>query len=99
MSLYNLIFWANAASDEITKIETAFASYASNTCLRMVKRTTEADYIEIIRDGGYVPKDEPGVQKRTMLFWISITSEQILYVSSQIHIYLHIEMLKDFLFK
>jgi len=40
------------SSDEITKIETAFASYASNTCLRMVKRTTEADYVEIIRDGG-----------------------------------------------
>jgi len=40
------------SSDDVTKIETAFASFASNTCLRIVKRTTEADYVEIIKYGG-----------------------------------------------
>jgi len=40
------------SSDEITKIETAFASYASSTCLSMVARTTETDYVEVIKDGG-----------------------------------------------
>jgi len=40
------------SSDEVTKIEAAFASYASNTCISMVKRTTETDYVDIVREGG-----------------------------------------------
>jgi len=40
------------SSDEISSLEKAFADYASNTCLRMVKRTTEEDYVNIVKEGG-----------------------------------------------
>jgi len=40
------------SSKDIKKIEKAFASYASKTCLRIVKRTTEKDYVSIVRAGG-----------------------------------------------
>ena len=46
------MFWAHAAAAEIATIEKAFAAYASNTCLSMVKRTTQADYVNIVREGG-----------------------------------------------
>jgi len=40
-----------SAADK-TKIANAFATYAAKTCLRMVPRTTETNYVKIIRGGG-----------------------------------------------
>jgi len=54
---------------EIATIEKAFAAYASNTCLSMVKRTTQADYVNIVREGGcwsYVGRTG-GVQKVSLV--------------------------------
>jgi len=72
------------SSNEITKIETAFASYASNTCLRMVKRTTQADYVEIIKDGGcwsYVGRNG-GKQQLSL-------SNGCIYQATIIHEFMH----------
>jgi len=35
-----------------SRIAQAFAKYAARTCLRMVQRTTQSNYVSIIRDGG-----------------------------------------------
>jgi len=39
-------------SDEVQIIKSGFKSYAYYTCLRMVKRTTEEDYINIVKGKG-----------------------------------------------
>jgi len=40
------------SSSEISTINEAIADYTANTCIEWVERTNEADYIEIIKDGG-----------------------------------------------
>jgi len=48
-----------------TEIANAFATYAARTCLRMVPRTTESNYVSIIRGGGcysYVGRTGQGKQ-------------------------------------
>ena len=41
-----------SADEDKTIIANAFATYAARTCLRMVPRTTESNYVSIIRGGG-----------------------------------------------
>jgi len=78
------------ASEGLAKIEAAFASYASNTCIRMVKRTTETDYVNIVREGGcwsYVGRIG-GVQKVSLAsgcVWNSIIIHEFMHAAGFFH--------------
>jgi len=56
------------STSDRAKIANAFQEYASKTCLRMVARTTESDYVSVVRESGcwsYVGK-QGGVQKLSL---------------------------------